>query len=106
MTLPALDAEWLETDATGGFASGTVGGFRTRCHHALLQVARRPPADRVTLVNGFEAWIDFGGEAMPLSTQHYAPDDYGDLPRELRRVTAAGPAAVWPARKEPDQPPR
>ena len=74
MTLPALDAEWLETDATGGFASGTVGGFRTRRHHALLQVARRPPADRATLVNGFEAWIDAGGDTLPLSTQHYAPD--------------------------------
>jgi taurine dioxygenase len=27
-------------------------------------------------------------------TQHYAPDDYGDLPRRLHRVTVAGPAAV------------
>jgi taurine dioxygenase len=27
-------------------------------------------------------------------TQHYAPDDYGSLPRELRRVTAAGDVPV------------
>lgn len=30
------------------------------------------------------------------STQHYAPDDYGDLPRLLHRVTVAGdvPAGI------------
>jgi taurine dioxygenase len=27
-------------------------------------------------------------------TQHYAPDDYGDLPRTLHRVTVAGPVPV------------
>jgi taurine dioxygenase len=28
------------------------------------------------------------------STQHYAPDDYGDLPRQLHRVTVAGDVPV------------
>ncbi len=28
------------------------------------------------------------------ATQHYAPDDYGDLPRRLHRVTVAGDAPV------------
>jgi len=94
MTLPALDAEWLETDATGGFASGTVGGLRTRRHHALLQVARRPPADRVALVNGFEAWADFGGESLPLSTQHYTPDVVH--PRGVDHLVAFA-SEPWPA---------
>lgn len=86
MTLPSLDAEWLETDASGGFASGTVGGFRTRRQHALLQVARRPPTDRVTLVSGVEAWVDVGGEAVPLTTQHYTPDVLH--PRGIDRLVA------------------
>ncbi len=41
-----LDAEWLESDAIGGFASGTVAGYRTRRYHALLLTPRRPPTDR------------------------------------------------------------
>lgn len=38
-----LQAEWLEADELGGFASGTVGGWRTRRYHALLLTATTPP---------------------------------------------------------------
>ncbi|TMA58821.1 MAG: hypothetical protein E6J80_04510, partial [Deltaproteobacteria bacterium] len=31
----AGEAEWLEADGLGGFASGTVSGMRTRRYHAL-----------------------------------------------------------------------
>jgi predicted glycogen debranching enzyme len=74
VSTPAPDAEWLEADASGGFASGTVAGYRTRRYHALLLVARQPPGDRVVLVNGFEAWIESPAGDFPLSTQRYAPD--------------------------------
>src|SRR6185295_1579382 len=66
--------EWLEADGLGGFASGTTSGIRTRRYHALLLAARRPPADRVVLVNGLEAWLEHGGERVALSSQLYAPD--------------------------------
>ncbi len=66
--------EWLESDGEGGYASGTVGGFRTRRYHALLLTARTPPTDRVVLVNGCEVWLDSPEGSFPLSTQHYAPD--------------------------------
>jgi len=69
-----LQSEWLESDGTGGFASGTVAGYRTRRYHALLLTARTPPSGRVALVSGFEAWIDTPTASFPLSTQHYAPD--------------------------------
>src|SRR6476620_3384083 len=49
-------AEWLGTDSLGGFASGTVGGERTRRYHALLLTATTPPTRRIVLVNGIEAW--------------------------------------------------
>jgi predicted glycogen debranching enzyme len=74
MTTLPLDAEWLETDASGGFASGTVAGYRTRRYHALLLTARHPPTDRVVLVNGIEAWVESPAGNFPLSTQRYAPD--------------------------------
>jgi predicted glycogen debranching enzyme len=37
-------------------------------------VATSPPAGRVVLVNGFEAWLERGGETHALTSQRYAPD--------------------------------
>jgi len=68
------DAEWLEADGLGGFASGTVSGVRTRRYHALLLPATTPPSGRVCLVNGFDAWITVGDRREALSSQRYAPD--------------------------------
>ncbi len=67
-------AEWLEADGLGGFASGTVGGVRTRRYHALLLHATRPPIGRVVLVNGFDAWLDTPDGHFALSSQRYTPD--------------------------------
>ncbi|TDN62957.1 amylo-alpha-1,6-glucosidase [Paraburkholderia sp. BL10I2N1] len=69
-----LEDEWLEADGLGGFASGTVGTARTRRYHALLLAATRPPAGRVVLVNGVEAWLERDGKRYPLTMQRYAPD--------------------------------
>ena len=74
LTAYDLDAEWLEADGSGGFASGTVGGPRTRRYHGLLSPATTPPTGRMVLVNGVEAWLDLPGGAAPLSTQAYAPN--------------------------------
>src|SRR5204862_2589578 len=66
--------EWLEADGLGGFAPGTVNGIRTRRYHALLLAARRPPIDRVVLVNGFDAWVEGPEGRSALSAQRYTPD--------------------------------
>jgi predicted glycogen debranching enzyme len=68
------EAEWLEADGLGGFASGTASGVRTRRYHALLLAARTPPTDRFVLVNGLEVWAQSGGEEFPLSAHRYRPD--------------------------------
>jgi len=69
-----LQAEWLEADGLGGFASGTIGGMRTRRYHALLLAALAPPARRHVLVNGFDAFVETAAGRFALSTQKYAPD--------------------------------
>jgi predicted glycogen debranching enzyme len=70
----SLDAEWLEPNGLGGFASGTVAGIRTRRYHALLLCALTPPSDRFVFVNGYEAWVQTPAGTFPLSSQCYAPD--------------------------------
>src|SRR5437868_358972 len=67
----ALSLEWLETNGRGGFASGTIAGVNTRRYHALLLTARKPPSERVVLVNHLEEWLDVDGEAIPLSANLY-----------------------------------
>ena len=91
------NAEWLEADGLGGFASGTTAGPRTRRYHALLLTARTPPTDRIALVNGLDAWVDgAGGERDDgareyLTRQRYAPDV----------LAPAHPAAIESFRHEP-----
>lgn len=69
-----LEDAWLEADTYGGFASGTVGTMRTRRYQALLLAATQPPAGRVVLVNGIEAWLEVNGQRFALTMQHYASD--------------------------------
>jgi predicted glycogen debranching enzyme len=79
--------EWLETDGLGGFAMGTVGLARTRRYHGLLVAACLPPAGRMVLVNGVEAWLERpDGSTTPLSAQRYAggvvhPDGHARVAR-------------------------
>lgn len=80
-------AEWLETDGLGGFASGTVGGVRTRRYHALLLAAQNPPAGRHVLVNGLDAWLNTPEGTFAITSQAYAPGvihpDRGDGPESF-----------------------
>lgn len=87
------DAEWLEADGVGGFASGTVSGVRTRRYHALLLAATTPPTGRVVLVNGIEAWCETAGKSFALSAQRYAPDV---LHPDGERWIAAFAHEPWP----------
>jgi len=65
--------EWLETDGLGGFASGTVGGVRTRRYHALLLAATRPPTGRYVMVNGVDATVTTPSGTTAISSQCYRP---------------------------------
>lgn len=74
MSLPfSPEAEWLETDGLGGFAMGTVSGVRNRRYHALLIHAATPPTGRLTLVNGFDAFVETASGRFAITSQRYAP---------------------------------
>ncbi len=92
-----LAAEWLEPDGLGGFASGTVGGVRTRRYHATLLSATTPPTGRAVLVAGFDAWVEASGAAgrQFITSQAYAPD-YDALEGQRRLVSfQADPWPTW-----------
>src|SRR5262249_54727295 len=80
-----LTCEWLEADGLGGFASGTVAGWRTRRYHGLLTPAVVPPSGRAVLVDGFEAWVEREGTRTPLTSQRYNPDV--THPEGVERIT-------------------
>jgi predicted glycogen debranching enzyme len=86
--------EWLEADGLGGFASGTACGIRTRRYHAILLAATTPPAGRVVLVNGFEAWLETPAGVLALTSQHYTPDVIH--PDGAQRIAAFEPDP-WPS---------
>lgn len=69
-----IQDEWLEADGLGGFASGTVSGIRTRRYHALLLTATKPPAGRLVLVNGFDAYVETSSKTYAISSQLYPAD--------------------------------
>jgi len=53
-----------------------------------------PPAGRVVLVNGFEAWLERPGETFALTSQRYTPDVIH--PDEAERIEAFEPDP-WPS---------
>ncbi|MGH9884520.1 MAG: amylo-alpha-1,6-glucosidase, partial [bacterium] len=91
--VPHPDAEWLEPDGLGGFASGTVSGLRTRRYHGLLVAARRPPTERMVLVSGCDAWVETPAGRFPITSQRYAP---GVVSPEGGRRLDSFRAHPWP----------
>ncbi len=74
--LSALDEykEWLEPDGRGGFASGTIGGVRTRRYHALVLTATTPPTGRIVLLSGLDVRVTTQTGEYVLWNHRYTPD--------------------------------
>ncbi|MEU8813259.1 amylo-alpha-1,6-glucosidase [Actinoplanes sp. NPDC048796] len=65
--------EWLVTDGTGGFATGTVPGLRTRRYHSLLTVADPATAIRHTALAALDLTVTLpSGTKVPLYTHEWA----------------------------------
>ena len=63
----ALRREWLETNGSGGFASGTVNGCNTRRYYGLLAAATKPPVGRVVQLSKMEEALIIDGQRYELS---------------------------------------
>jgi predicted glycogen debranching enzyme len=88
--------EWLVTNGIGGYASGTVGGPRTRAYHGLLVAALDPPLGRTLLVSHVDETIDYDGRAYDLATHRWG--DGTVAPRgvvHLDRFRLDGTVPVW-----------
>jgi predicted glycogen debranching enzyme len=56
---PHWSAEWLVTNALGGYASGTVNGLNTRRYHGYLIAALPVPQGRTVMLNEIYEEIEF-----------------------------------------------
>ncbi|AHE97454.1 amylo-alpha-1,6-glucosidase [Thioalkalivibrio paradoxus] len=71
----AESREWLVTNGTGGYASGTVAGSLTRSYHGLLVAAVRPPVDRRLMLVKFDETVTYRGGTHALSSNRWASGD-------------------------------
>jgi predicted glycogen debranching enzyme len=94
--LPALAQEWLLTNGTGAFTSGTVVGCNTRRYHALLCAATIPPVGRIVALNriGEMLTID-GGERHEFSINQLAADEFFPRGERYLRRFELRDAARW-----------
>src|SRR5450631_1294708 len=88
--------EWLVTNGTGSYASGTVAGIATRGYHGLLVAALQPPVGRTVLVGKLDEIVTYGGQQYQLATNRWAdgsvsPQGY----RHIERFTLQGTVPLW-----------
>lgn len=70
--------EWLLPNGIGGYAMGTASGVNTRRYHGLLVASAKPPADRIVLLAGIEAFVLEGDQVLGFSCNAYPGAIYPD----------------------------
>lgn len=92
----AAAREWLVTNGTGSYASGTIAGVLTRRYHGLLVAALKPPLGRTLLVTKLDETAVYDNLTYPLHTNCWASktiDPHGY--RYLERFYLEGTTPVW-----------
>lgn len=87
--------EWLVTNGIGGYASGTIAGFLTRCYHGLLVAALKPPLGRILLLTKLDETATYEGGVYPLFANCWR--DFVDPVgfQHLERFHLEGTTPVW-----------
>ncbi len=78
------EAEWLETNGLGGWASSSIIGCNTRRYHGLLIAATKPPAERMAFVSKLDETIVLNDQRYELGSNQYQnnvvhPNGYQNL---------------------------
>ncbi|MBV8638878.1 MAG: glycogen debranching enzyme family protein [Candidatus Eremiobacteraeota bacterium] len=63
--------EWLVTDGSGGYASGTASDILTRRYHGLLVAALAPPLGRRVLLAKLDASVVYDGSSVELGANRW-----------------------------------
>ncbi|HXU24964.1 MAG TPA: glycogen debranching enzyme N-terminal domain-containing protein, partial [Tepidiformaceae bacterium] len=92
----SLGSEWLVTNGTGGYASGTVSGAATRRYHGTLVAALQAPVGRTVLSGPVDEWAVYAAHRWPISTHDWAggtisPPGY----RFIESFRLEGTIPVW-----------
>ncbi len=88
--------EWLVTNGTGGYASGTVAGLLTRRYHGLLVAALQPPLGRTLMLSKLDDTALYGDRFYPLHTNRWADGTVGPHGyRHLERFALESSIPVW-----------
>lgn len=88
--------EWLVTNGTGGYASGTVAGLLTRRYHGLLVAALQPPLGRTLMLAKLDDTALYGDRFYPLHANRWADGTVGPHGyRYLEQFALEGSIPVW-----------
>ena len=79
-TAAVLEQEWLVTNGTGSYASGTISGVLTRRYHGLLVAALDPPLGRTLLVAKIDDAIGAAGGFVRLSADRWQDPHSSPIP--------------------------
>lgn len=93
---PTIDTrEWLLTNGSGGFASGTVADVRTRTYHGWLFATTNPPSERKLLLSHIEASLEINNQVINLGANIWQKEKI-DLPGDnLLTCFEVDPVPKW-----------
>jgi predicted glycogen debranching enzyme len=88
--------EWLTTNGTGSYASGTVTGMVTRGYHGLLVAATKPPVGRTLMLVKADATFVYRGASYDLFTNRWSGGAVGPSGHTLiERFWLEGTVPAW-----------
>lgn len=87
--------EWVITNGTGSFASGTVCDAHTRTYHGWLIAALNPPVRRTLLFSHIEASLYVAGQAIDLGSNFWASGDVHPQGFQWLQSFSLKPVPTW-----------